>query len=122
MQALEDLARETPNCAFACEKPVFASDETRALALYRVAQEAVKNAAQHSGAKKIGMSLQWVESALVLNVEDDGKGFKETAHESDEVLRGIGMMKWRAAAVDGELKISSQDGVGTTVRFVVPAI
>lgn len=117
MKALEELAKTCPYCSFSCEKPVFAKGQEKALAIYRVAQEALKNAVQHAGAEEIKMQLREVDSEVVLRVKDDGCGFKRG---KDDQFRGIEMMKSRAAAVGGRLKVRSHDGLGTTVSLKVP--
>jgi two-component system sensor histidine kinase UhpB len=88
------------------------------LVIYRVAQEALTNAARHSGAEQIDVSLGRVDSTVVLEVRDDGKGFAFAEGE-----RGLGLsgMRERALLVDGRLDIDSRPGKGTTVRLEVPA-
>jgi two-component system sensor histidine kinase UhpB len=89
------------------------------LVVYRVAQEALSNAARHSGAKRITVKLARREDAGVeLDAADDGRGFA-----FDDAERGLGIagMRERALLVGGELTIESRPGRGTTVRLVVPA-
>jgi two-component system sensor histidine kinase UhpB len=87
------------------------------LVIYRVAQEALTNAARHSGARYIEVSLGRIDSQLVLRVTDDGKGYAF----ADET-RGLGVsgMRERALLVDGKLEVDSRPGRGTTVRLEVP--
>jgi signal transduction histidine kinase len=117
MKALEELAKTCPHCSFSCEKPVFAKGPQKALAIYRVAQEALKNAVQHADANEVKMQLRQVDSEVVLRVKDDGRGFKRG---KDDEFRGIEMMKSRAAAVGGRLKVTSRAELGTTVSLKVP--
>jgi two-component system sensor histidine kinase UhpB len=89
------------------------------LVVYRVAQEALSNAARHSGAKRITVTLARSEDGGVeLDAADDGDGFA-----FDEAERGLGIagMRERALLVGGELTIESRPGRGTTVRLTVPA-
>jgi two-component system sensor histidine kinase UhpB len=87
------------------------------LVLYRVAQEALTNAARHSGASTIEVKLGRVDSQVVLEVTDDGDGFVF----ADEG-KGLGLsgMRERALLVDGTLDVDSRPGRGTTVRLEVP--
>jgi two-component system sensor histidine kinase UhpB len=88
------------------------------LVIYRVAQEALTNAARHSGATHIDVSLGRANSSVVLEVRDDGRGFAFAEGE-----RGLGLsgMRERALLVDGSLEIDSRPGKGTRVRLEVPA-
>jgi two-component system sensor histidine kinase UhpB len=85
--------------------------------IYRVAQEAMTNATRHSGAKRIDVSLGRVDSRVVLEVSDDGKGF---AFAEEGKGLGLSGMRERALLVDGTLEIDSRPGKGTTVRLEVP--
>jgi two-component system sensor histidine kinase UhpB len=87
------------------------------LVIYRVAQEALTNAARHSGAGQIDVSLGRIDSRIVLEVSDDGKGFAFA--EEDKGL-GLSGMRERALLVDGTLEIDSSPGRGTKVRLEVP--
>lgn len=87
---------------------------TRSDALVHIACEAVTNAARHSGAGQVSLSLQREGSRMRLRVCDHGAGF-------DPAADGFGLrsMRERARAVGGELKISSRPGHGTEVEAVL---
>jgi two-component system sensor histidine kinase UhpB len=88
------------------------------LVVYRVAQEALNNAARHSGATRVDVRLRRDEAGgVVLEVADDGRGF---AFDESERGLGIGGMRERALLVGGDLTIESRPGAGTTVRLEVP--
>jgi two-component system sensor histidine kinase UhpB len=87
------------------------------IVIYRVAQEALTNASRHSGAKRIDVSLGRVDSRVVLEVADDGKGF---AFADEAKGLGVSGMRERALLVDGSLEIDSRPGRGTIVRLEVP--
>jgi len=88
------------------------------LVVYRVAQEALNNAARHSGAKRVEVRLRRAEDGgVALEVTDDGQGF---AFDQQQRGLGIGGMRERALLVGGELTIESRPGAGTTVRLEVP--
>ncbi|HET8567122.1 MAG TPA: sensor histidine kinase [Solirubrobacterales bacterium] len=88
------------------------------LVVYRVAQEALSNAARHSGAGRVEVRLRRTEGGgVVLEVADDGRGF---AFDESERGLGIGGMRERALLIGAELTIESRPGRGTTVRLTVP--
>jgi two-component system sensor histidine kinase UhpB len=83
--------------------------------VYRVAQEALTNAARHAEAREVELSLQRLGGSVVLEVRDDGRGFTGLAEGS-----GLMGMRERAALVRAELSVISQPRHGTTVRLKVP--
>jgi two-component system sensor histidine kinase UhpB len=88
------------------------------LVVYRVAQEALNNAARHSGAEHVEVRLRRDEDdGVALEVGDDGRGF---AFDESQRGLGIGGMRERALLVGGELTIESRPDHGTTVRLDVP--
>jgi len=88
------------------------------LVVYRVAQEALSNAARHSGAKRVEVRLRRTDAGgVLLEVSDDGRGF---AFDESERGLGIGGMRERALLIGAELTIESRPGRGTTVRLAVP--
>jgi len=84
--------------------------------VYRVAQEALTNAARHAGAQEVELSLQRVGPRVVLEVRDDGRGFEGPTEGS-----GLMGMRERAVLVRAELSVVSRPRHGTTVRLAVPA-
>ncbi len=86
------------------------------LVVYRVAQEALSNAARHSGADRIDVTLRRGGEGVELEVSDDGRGF---AFEESESGLGITGMRERALLLGAELTIESRPGNGTTVRLAV---
>jgi two-component system, NarL family, sensor histidine kinase UhpB len=88
------------------------------LVVYRVAQEALSNAARHSDAKRVEVRLRRIEDGgVLLEVGDDGRGF---AFDESERGLGIGGMRERALLIGAELTIESRPDKGTTVRLTVP--
>ena len=83
--------------------------------VYRVAQEALTNAARHADARSVELSLQRLGGQVVLEVRDDGRGFTGLTEGS-----GLMGMRERAALVRAELSVISQPRHGTTVRLKVP--
>jgi two-component system, NarL family, sensor histidine kinase UhpB len=86
------------------------------LVLYRVAQEALSNAARHSDATRITVLLRRLERDVELEVSDDGSGF---AFDKSERGLGIAGMRERALLIGAALNVESRPGQGTTVRLKV---
>lgn len=84
---------------------------------YRVAQEALSNAARHSGASNVRVRLAREDGTVELTIADDGRGFT-----FDQASRGLGLagMRERALLVNGDLRVESRPQVGTSVRLRVP--
>jgi signal transduction histidine kinase len=85
----------------------------RSDALVRIAREAVGNAARHSGAARVSLSLQRQGSRVRLRVSDNGTGFDLVAAADGF---GLTSMRERASSVGGDLRISSAPGRGTEVE------
>jgi len=87
--------------------------------LYRVVQEAMTNAARHSGAKVMSVLLSTRNNCVQVIVEDDGRGFNpETARRNGGSV-GLHSMAERTELMGGQLNIESGPD-GTTVYVEVP--
>jgi signal transduction histidine kinase len=89
------------------------------LALFRVLQEALHNAAKHSGVRHFAVQLWGMLGEIHLTVSDSGAGFdREVAKQS----RGLGLisMEERLKLLDGTFSIASQPKRGTTIHARVP--
>ncbi len=96
------------------------SDDAR-LALFRVVQEALTNAARHSGAEYVSVTFQAGPDGLDTLVEDDGRGFDSGSVELDDHARlGLLTMIERAGYAEGMTHVDSTPGMGTRVRLVLP--
>ena len=94
-----------------------------AIACFRVAQEALTNIARHAQARHAWIELARKDGTLELVIRDDGVGFDVWAMMRQAPARGhLGLlgMRERVEILDGELRIESGHGSGTTVRVVVP--
>ena len=85
--------------------------------LYRIAQEAVRNAVEHGGARAVQINLGFDYNELVLTIEDNGKGF-----DGGENRNGMGLriMRYRAQCVGGACEVRSSRAKGTIVHCRVP--
>lgn len=98
-----------------------ASSPDVAVAIFRIAQEALTNVVRHARAACVEMSLQANGAALELSITDDGVGFAvEVAQAQPIASIGLFGMAERAALVGGSLEIESRPGGGTRVRASVP--
>lgn len=95
------------------------ADPARALTVYRIAQEALRNVATHSGATEATLTVSRSNGALHLVVADRGRGFDARARRPADGLGLIGMRE-RAAIAGGTLTISSRQGEGTRVELSFP--
>jgi two-component system sensor histidine kinase UhpB len=86
-----------------------------ALAIYRIAQEALRNVAQHAGATEAHLVLSAGDGGCELEVSDAGHGF-----DAEEPLPGPGLglvaMRERARLAGGRLSVASRRGAGTVVK------
>jgi signal transduction histidine kinase len=91
------------------------SDEVT-MHLYRILQEAFNNISKHAEATLVDLQFFGHEDELVITIEDNGRGFSETASS------GIGLqnMKARSASIHGILEINSQPGRGTQLLLRIP--
>jgi signal transduction histidine kinase/YHS domain-containing protein len=93
------------------------------LALFRIAQEAVRNAERHGSASRISIHLDFQPLEIRLQIQDDGVGFKPPrlldtlAQESHFGLIGIAE---RVEQLSGRFEIRSQPGEGTTICVSLP--
>jgi len=89
------------------------------LSLFRILQEALHNTAKHSGVRQCRVRLWEAHAWIHMVISDEGKGFDPSSMTES---RGIGLitMQERVSLVDGELRIESQPGGGTTLHVRVP--
>jgi PAS domain S-box-containing protein len=121
--ALQELAARTEDqagvrCALVCAGPVEVADSVTATHLFRIAQEAISNALRHGLPRNIRIALRGEPGTLILSIQDDGAGLAGSAEEGSGL--GIRLMRYRAGAVGGTLRIGPAAGGGTAVRCTVP--
>lgn len=114
---VEQLERSGLSAELTTEGDFSDLDNDVQLVVYRVAQESLTNAARHSEAQQIAVTLRRSGDAVELEVADNGRGF---AFEQSERGLGIGGMRERALLIGAELTIESRPGEGTTVRLSIP--
>lgn len=92
-------------------------------ALFRIAQEALSNAARHARATKVGLLLRFERNGgLALEIHDDGDGFDADAAQAvaDQGL-GLRSMRERAAALGARLGLVTSPGLGSRLTVTLRA-
>ena len=117
LRELATRANERTPCRCEFSRALTVRDESIAMNLYRVAQEAVNNALKHARASEIIIGLRKEDHDVVLTIRDDGTGIRSLRKKK---TMGIHMMKYRADVCGGKLEIESRRGHGTTVTCRVP--
>jgi PAS domain S-box-containing protein len=85
--------------------------------LYRIAQEAVRNAVEHAAAREVLIQLTFGHRDMLLTVQDDGGGFNTKANGHGMGLR---IMRYRAQCIGGSCEVQTGPGKGTTIYCRVP--
>jgi len=85
--------------------------------LYRIAQEAMRNALEHGAAREVLIQLTFGPEDMVLTVQDDGKGFEGKANGHGMGLR---IMRYRAQCIGGSCEVHAGPSQGTIVHCRVP--
>jgi len=91
-----------------------------AIALFRIAQEALNNVAKHAQATQVELRLDADDDHMTLTVRDNGKGFDPVTSEARATRLGMTTMQERVTAAGGSLELESTPGKGTTIRARVP--
>ncbi|HEY3900573.1 MAG TPA: sensor histidine kinase [Chthoniobacter sp.] len=108
MAAFRDLAKTTTShfnidCRFEAPHPVLIDNSATSTHLFRIAQEAVSNAIKHGRARQVTIALSQVAEDILLEVRDDGSGFREPPPDAQGM--GLHIMRHRAAMIGATLTI-----------------
>jgi two-component system sensor histidine kinase DegS len=98
------------------------SDSLR-LNLFRFYQQAISNVLRHSEAADVYIRFQWDEEIIILEIEDNGKGFIVPKSWVELVRKdhfGLVGLAERVEGIRGKLEIVSAPGEGTRIRAIVP--
>jgi two-component system sensor histidine kinase UhpB len=128
LRSLVRQLKETTHLAISLELPegAITLSPERAIAVYRIVQEALTNILKHGNATKVQVKLARQDGRLSICVEDDGRGFDlralEHTRRPETDGRGLGLfgMEERAHLLGGRFQIESQPGHGTRVQVMVP--
>lgn len=120
---IEQLARNVErtyvvDCDVEADADFGIEDAGVAINLFRMAQEAISNAVRHGKAKRIVIRMMRMAHASMLEIADDGCGLSADAQDKG----GLGMhtMRYRAALIGAELRITRGAGGGTKVVIALP--
>jgi signal transduction histidine kinase len=116
--ALRELAatmnrRFQVSCNVECPSPIPSCHPAVGIHFYRIAQEAVVNAAKHAKARNIFLSLSATAGLMKLTIEDDGEGIVPVPRNPDGM--GLRIMEYRARMIGAEFKIAHRLPRGTVV-------
>lgn len=120
--ALQELAASVSDysgldCQFICPQTIAMDENTVAMQLFRIAQEAANNAVKHSGAARITISLEKNGSNLLLEICDDGAGRADIQKAEGMGLR---IMRYRSNMIGAEFNIqSTMEGTKVTCMLNV---
>ncbi len=101
-----------------CEDDVVVGDDAVATHLYRIAQEALRNALEHGDVSRATISLSCDGSHLEMAIRDDGRGLGEK--ESISSGSGRSIMNHRADLIGATLEVETREGEGTSIVCRLP--
>jgi signal transduction histidine kinase len=118
LRALGDDAQASGlKVAVEIESDLAASLSGRSHEIVQLTREALSNVARHANAKQSNVRLLRAGGSAVLSIDDDGSGFDTRRASTGSGLRN---MRERAAALGGQLRITSKAGRGTSLRITFP--
>lgn len=123
MVALEQLvetaqAQYDADVRYECVGAVGVEDNNSAMHLFRIAQEAINNAAKHARARHIVVSLSGGDGRVCLEIHDDGVGIGNDVEGSSGM--GLRIMRYRANTVGADFRIEALAEGGTRVMCTCP--
>lgn len=87
-------------------------------ALLRITQEALTNITKHANARRVTVTLSYIQDSVTLDIQDDGIGFRYAERGAD----GFGLigMRERIERLGGRFTVESLPGEGTTIAVYLP--
>jgi PAS domain S-box-containing protein len=121
--ALQTLASNAEHllkvsCEVKCKSVPNIQDSVMAAHLYRIAQEAITNAAKHGKAKKVMIELASDETKFVMKIKNDGRSF--SGYTSKKAGLGLKIMDYRARSIGASLDVRKGTKGGTIVTCLFP--
>ena len=121
LDALHRMIREYQTLShqkvdFVCRGECPDLESRQRLAIYRIVQEGLANACRHSGGDSIQVTLDCSETQIVIEVEDNGKGFDP---ENVEKGHGLDNLVARSQEIGGQVSWTAAPQKGTIFRFVL---
>jgi PAS domain S-box-containing protein len=102
-----------------CHEPVPVQDNSVAMHLYRIVQEAVVNASRHARARNITIHLGIRHKDIMLSITDDGIGLPADLDQTSGL--GLKLMRYRASSIGATLTLEARAAGGTVVRCRLPS-
>ncbi|MFE2984724.1 sensor histidine kinase [Streptomyces sp. NPDC059262] len=90
------------------------------VALLRIAQSALANTVRHAGAHRAEITLSFMDTAVALDIVDDGRGFDPASAPAGDGGFGLPAMRSRAESLGGTFTVESAPGQGTAVAITLP--
>jgi len=106
-------------CLFTTDIPKLKLNEQQSVALFRIVQEALTNIVKHANATKVDISIKLLNKKLILEITDNGVGISKKNKVRPDSYGMIGM-KERMFLLEGELSITGENNIGTTVKAMIP--
>jgi PAS domain S-box-containing protein len=119
-QASEFASRNGVQCQVTVPPVDLHLDGDRATATFRIFQECLTNIVRHARATSVRITLRQEDENILLDVADDGIGFRESDLSNSLGYLGLLGMKERAQFCGGDVQVSSSPGNGTMVTVRVP--
>ncbi len=116
---IEDIrAQSNVDILLTIKERVKISDNTSAMHLYRIVQEALNNAIKHADASQIDVGMGVEDARGYLLVRDNGKGLDVSPEKSSGL--GLRIMRYRCGLIDAQLEINSSYEAGTEIKCYFP--
>jgi signal transduction histidine kinase len=92
--------------------------------ILRITQEALANVAKHAAARRVGVTLSFMDDEVTVDIRDDGTGFDPLALPARTGIGGFGLdgMRARAERIAGSLTVESEPDFGTAVSARLPLV
>jgi two-component system NarL family sensor kinase len=96
--------------------------DDKAIAIYRVTQEAVTNITKHAKAKNVRVGLYTDKKNITLEIADDGVGcdMDKVLYRKGNIKIGLEGMRERVESLGGEFTITSASKHGTQIKATLP--
>ncbi|NER12743.1 hypothetical protein GWK08_04775 [Leptobacterium flavescens] len=88
--------------------------------IFRIIQESVNNIIKHSQAHAAKLIIKKSKDLIKIVIKDNGKGFDFSEKYNDLTSLGLKTLKERTKFLDGNMRINSEKGKGTTIDFIIP--
>ncbi|WP_194724195.1 CHASE domain-containing protein [Noviherbaspirillum malthae] len=118
-QVAEFRRRSGITCELLMDEKELAIDDARATSLFRILQESLTNVIRHANASHVIIELRQDKTRLVMRITDDGIGIAPERRKSGTSFGLVGVEE-RIHALNGEFRITSATGEGTTLTVYIP--